>query len=146
MWEPVRLDDGTSYPYGFGWQLDSLGGHRTVHHGGGVPGFRAGFARFVDDGLTVIVLMNLDDVDLESIVRGVARVYLPAAAVREPQDVLDEDDGSPSQRPDAELQPTKHLGQTCSRMERPPRRRSAAGLDRVRFAAELGRWATSTRS
>jgi len=146
MWEPVRLGDGTSYPYGFGWQLDSLGGHRTVHHGGGVPGFRAGFARFVDDGLTVIVLMNLDDVDLESIVRGVARVYLPAAAVREPQDVLDEDDGSPSQRPDAELQPTKHLGQTCSRMERPPRRRSAAGLDRVRFAAELGRWATSTRS
>ena len=146
MWEPVRLGDGTSYPYGFGWQLDSLGGHRTVHHGGGVPGFRAGFARFVDDGLTVIVLMNLDDVDLESIVRGVARVYLPAAAVREPQDVLDEDEGSPSQRPDAELQPTKHLGQTCSRLERPPRRRSAAGLDRVRFAAELGRWATSTRS
>jgi hypothetical protein len=41
-----------------------------------MPGFRAGFARFVDDRLTIVVLMNLDDVDLDSIVRGVAAFYL----------------------------------------------------------------------
>ena len=76
MWVPVRLNDGATYPYGFGWQLGSLDGNRMVHHGGGMPGFRAGFARFVDRGLTVIVLMNLDDVDLDAIVRGVAKVYL----------------------------------------------------------------------
>jgi hypothetical protein len=34
-------------------------------------------ARFVDARLTVIVLMNLDDVDLDSIVNGVAALYLP---------------------------------------------------------------------
>lgn len=78
MWTPVTLNDGTSYPYGFGWQLASLRGRKLVHHGGGMTGFRAGFARFADDHLTIIVLMNLDDVDLDSIVRGVAAFYLPA--------------------------------------------------------------------
>jgi len=41
-----------------------------------MPGFRAGFARFVEDRLTVIVLMNLDDVDIDSILNGVAALYL----------------------------------------------------------------------
>jgi CubicO group peptidase (beta-lactamase class C family) len=77
MWESVTLNDGTSSPYGLGWRLDSLSGHRMAYHTGGMSGFRAGFARFVDIGLTVIVLMNLDDVDIESIVRGVATLYLP---------------------------------------------------------------------
>ena len=35
------------------------------------------FARFVDDRLTIIVLMNLDDVDVDTIVRRVAEFYLP---------------------------------------------------------------------
>jgi hypothetical protein len=78
MWAPVRLNDGTTHPYGFGWQLGSLKGHRQIHHNGGMTGFRAGFARFVDDRLSVIVLMNLDDVDIESIVHGVAALHLPA--------------------------------------------------------------------
>lgn len=78
MWTPVKLNDGTSYPYGFGWQLGELRGRKLVHHGGGMPGFRTKFARFVDDRLTIIVLMNLDDVDVDSIVHGVAALYLPA--------------------------------------------------------------------
>ncbi len=45
-----------------------------------MTGFLSEFARFVDDQLTVIVLMNLDDADVESIVRGVASLYLPAPA------------------------------------------------------------------
>jgi hypothetical protein len=46
------------------------------YHWGGMPGFRAAFARLVDDRLTIIVLMNLDDVDVESIVYGIAVLYL----------------------------------------------------------------------
>ncbi len=84
MWESVTLKDGTSSPYGLGWRLSSLSGHRMAYHTGGMSGFRAGFARFVDSGLTVIVLMNLDDADMESIVRGVATFYLTAARAREP--------------------------------------------------------------
>jgi hypothetical protein len=77
MWMPVRLTDGSLYPYGFGWMTDSLKGHRFVHHPGGMPGARADIARFVDQGLTIIVLMNLDDVDIDAVVNGIAAMYLP---------------------------------------------------------------------
>jgi len=78
MWTPVRLNDGSSYPYGFGWRLGNVSGHRLVHHPGGMPGFRADIARFVDESLTIVVLMNLDDVDIDGILGGVAAIYLPA--------------------------------------------------------------------
>jgi D-alanyl-D-alanine carboxypeptidase len=77
MWTPVTLNDGSSHPYGFGWMIDSVSGHRLLHHPGGMPGFRADIARFVDEQLTIIVLMNLDDVDIGSIVNGIAAIQLP---------------------------------------------------------------------
>ncbi len=84
MWTPVTLNDGSSAPYGFGWMLASVRGHRLVHHPGGMPGARADIARFVDDELTVIVLMNLDDVDIDAIVLGVATLYLPTPSPTPP--------------------------------------------------------------
>ena len=78
MWTPVTLNDGRIYPYGFGWMFADVGGHRLLHHPGGMRGFRADIARFPEDGLTIIVLMNLDDVDIDVIVRGIATIYLPA--------------------------------------------------------------------
>jgi len=80
MWTPVVLNDGHSYPYGFGWALGSLSGHRQVRHGGGIPGFISEFARYVDDRLTVIVLMNLDDADVEQIATGIAGFFLQGPA------------------------------------------------------------------
>jgi CubicO group peptidase (beta-lactamase class C family) len=77
MWTPVRLNGGGSHGYGLGWQLESHRGRRLVHHGGGMPGFGAEFARYVDDRLTIIILINLDDADEDSIARGVASLYLP---------------------------------------------------------------------
>ena len=81
MWTPVRLTDGSAYGYGFGWELDSLDGHRQVHHGGSLPGFRAEFARFPNDSLAVIVLTNADGARPDEIARGVARIFLSTAAV-----------------------------------------------------------------
>jgi hypothetical protein len=81
MWTPVTLNNGTTYPYGLGWELDGQGavrGRRVVRHGGSVIGFRSEFARFVDDRVTIIMLMNQHDVDWQTIVRGVAALYLPA--------------------------------------------------------------------
>ena len=78
MWTPVQLNDGKSYPYGFGWMINSNRQKRLVHHSGGMPGFNAHFARFVDDGLTVIILLNLDDADPDSIVLGVGNLYQSA--------------------------------------------------------------------
>jgi len=79
MWTPVTLNDGTSHPYGFGWEIGSFRHRKLVHHGGGMPGFRSEFARFVDDRLTIIFLMNLDDVDRFPILYGLAALYLPAS-------------------------------------------------------------------
>jgi D-alanyl-D-alanine carboxypeptidase len=77
MWTAVTLNDGKTYPYGFGWMLGDRKGHRYVQHHGGMPGTRATLSRF-ENGLTIIMLMNLDDVDIEPIVAGVAAKYLPA--------------------------------------------------------------------
>jgi D-alanyl-D-alanine carboxypeptidase len=80
MWSPVTLNSGTTHPYGLGWELDGpLLGRRVVRHGGTVLGFRSEFVRFVDDRLTIILLMNLHDVDWQTIRRGVAAIHLPAA-------------------------------------------------------------------
>ena len=76
MWTPVRLANGTTHPYGFGWELADVNGHRRVGHGGSLPGFRSSFSRYPDDRLTVIVLMNADDVDRGSVVQGIADLYL----------------------------------------------------------------------
>jgi CubicO group peptidase (beta-lactamase class C family) len=80
MWTPVTLTNGTTHPYGLGWELESpVKGRRVARHGGSVVGFRAEFARFVDDRTTIILLMNLHDVDWQAIVRGVAALNLPSA-------------------------------------------------------------------
>jgi CubicO group peptidase (beta-lactamase class C family) len=76
MWTPVKLNKGTTEQYGFGWELGSVGGHRRVNHGGSLPGFRAEFARFVDDKLTVVVLANSDTAEPNSIALGVAAFYI----------------------------------------------------------------------
>jgi CubicO group peptidase (beta-lactamase class C family) len=67
MWAAVKLNNGTTQPYGFGWELGSPQGHKLVHHGGTLPGFRAELARFVDDKLTVIVLTNGSNADQSAI-------------------------------------------------------------------------------
>jgi CubicO group peptidase (beta-lactamase class C family) len=77
MWTQAKLTDGSNGSYGLGWEIGSFNGRRVVRHGGGMIGFRAVLARYVDDGLTIIVLMNLEDADREAIVDGVAALYLP---------------------------------------------------------------------
>ncbi len=77
MWTPVKLNDGKTENYGFGWSLDDVRGHKLVNHGGSLPGFRAQYARFVNDKVTVVVLTNGDNANAFSIARGVANLYIP---------------------------------------------------------------------
>jgi CubicO group peptidase (beta-lactamase class C family) len=77
MWTPVKLNSGATYPYGLGWQIEPLGKHRRVHHGGSLPGFRSHFARLPNDKLSIIVLTNSGSANPGAIVRGVAAIYLP---------------------------------------------------------------------
>ena len=71
-WAPVSLANGASYPYGFGWSLNEQRGRRLIEHGGSWQGFRAAIARYVEDGLTVIVLANLASARPETLAHEVA--------------------------------------------------------------------------
>ena len=77
MWTRVKLNDGTSSDYGFGWQLETVRGHNLVSHGGSLPGFRASLLRFVNDKLTVVVLTNSDNANPRDVALKVAGLYIP---------------------------------------------------------------------
>jgi D-alanyl-D-alanine carboxypeptidase len=76
LWTPVKLNSGKAQPYGFGWQVDELRGHPYVAHGGGIHGFSTYITRFIQDKLTVVVLMNAG-ADPEGMAHGIAAHYLP---------------------------------------------------------------------
>jgi CubicO group peptidase (beta-lactamase class C family) len=86
MWKPVRLKDGTTVPYGYGWGLETTRGQRSIGHGGFTNGFRSSVKRFPDLRLTVIVLVNLQDADPDRILEGIAALYEPSLreAARKP--------------------------------------------------------------
>jgi D-alanyl-D-alanine carboxypeptidase len=77
MWAATPLAGGTRAPYGLGWFVSRPGARRQVWHNGGLPGFAAQMHRYYDDRVTVILLMNLDDVDDDVIASGIAELYLP---------------------------------------------------------------------
>lgn len=78
MWTVAALRDGkpNSGQYGFGWFVRSKKGHRLVEHEGQWQGFETQISRYVDDGLTVVVLTNLADAKPKRIADGVASIYL----------------------------------------------------------------------
>jgi CubicO group peptidase (beta-lactamase class C family) len=82
MWTPVVLSDGKTHPYGFGWWVVEVRGHRLIHHGGAWQGFQCCIHRYVDDKLTVIAFDNLAGSNVERIVRGVASIYIPQVKPR----------------------------------------------------------------
>ncbi len=80
MWTPVKLNNGKTYPYGFGWDVREVNGHKCIEHGGSWQGFTTYISRYIDDKLTVVVLTNLDSEHSRpaEIVHGVAGLYVPA--------------------------------------------------------------------
>jgi CubicO group peptidase (beta-lactamase class C family) len=62
MWTVYKLNDGklNSGNYGFAWAIGSQNAHRVIEHSGAWQGFTCDISRYVDDGLTVVVLTNLD--------------------------------------------------------------------------------------
>ena len=75
MWTPVKLNDGKTHPYGFGWALGEVRGHRIVEHGGAWQGFKSFIARYVDDKLTVVLFANQARVNPGKLVHGVAALF-----------------------------------------------------------------------
>ncbi|MDQ4122164.1 MAG: beta-lactamase family protein [Acidobacteriota bacterium] len=80
IWTPVKLNDGKSHPYGFGWAIGEVNGRRLIEHGGAWQGFKAMISRYPDDKLTVIVFANLINANEKKLAHGVAGIYNPALA------------------------------------------------------------------
>jgi CubicO group peptidase (beta-lactamase class C family) len=77
MWTVAALRDGKPNwaGYGFGWVVDSRNGHRLVGHDGRWQGFTTHIARYLDDGLTIVILTNQGNCDPQRIVDEVADIY-----------------------------------------------------------------------
>lgn len=74
---PGRLADGAQLRYAGGLAVDSILGHRAVHHGGAIQGFRSDLIHLPDDSLTVVVLINTGGpVNPETISRSIAAVVV----------------------------------------------------------------------
>jgi CubicO group peptidase (beta-lactamase class C family) len=77
MWTPLRLNDGKTHEYGFGWFLSPLKGHQNIGHSGTTSGFSASLQRFPKDGLAVIVLTNSNEDGVATkVAKEVALLYL----------------------------------------------------------------------
>lgn len=60
LWSPLLLNNGLPVPYEHDWYVKSWRDHRMIEYGGGIWGFTTCMTRFVEDGLTVIILTNQD--------------------------------------------------------------------------------------
>jgi CubicO group peptidase (beta-lactamase class C family) len=82
MWTPVKLNDGHNQPYGFGWALGDVRGHRIVEHGGSWQGFKSHIARYVNDKLTIVVFANQARANPAKFTHGVAAIINPELAAK----------------------------------------------------------------
>ena len=78
MWTGVRLNDGSTRPFGFGWQIEDVNGHRLLFHDGNRPDSSSFVGTFPEDKLTVIVLTNLSSANPGHIARSIAAMLVPA--------------------------------------------------------------------
>jgi len=78
MWTVVKLKNGqpNSGSYGFAWDVGTKKGHKCIEHGGSWQGFKTQISRYVDDKLTVVVLINQADAEPGPITDRVAEMYL----------------------------------------------------------------------
>ena len=88
MWTPTKLtdgrvgvigDNGAGQPnhYGLGWFISSYKGRTLILAGGNKPGYTCTFFRFVDEGLTIILLSNLSSSPLYGMAGEIGEMYLP---------------------------------------------------------------------
>jgi CubicO group peptidase (beta-lactamase class C family) len=97
-WTPVRLVDGGTFPYGYGWSLTPQRSHRRIGHTGSWQGFKAAIYRYPEQDLSVVVLANLAEATPGPIAQGIAGIVEPALR---PPEMFSETMGGP--RPPVEI-------------------------------------------
>lgn len=77
MWTPVKLNNGILFPYGYGWEIDTLNGFRMIQHDGAWQGFVSTIMRCPEKKASVIVLANLEDGATRKIAKRVIQLFEP---------------------------------------------------------------------
>lgn len=90
-WTPVRLKDGTTRPYGFGWHTDEVHGRRVVYHGGAWQGFKSFILRFPKDELTIIFFANSWETQDLKLARGLAAIFYAEFALPSVEPIEDKE-------------------------------------------------------
>jgi CubicO group peptidase (beta-lactamase class C family) len=77
-----QLPDGRGTHYGFGWEVNKMGGHNMIEHAGGIRGFSGYEASVPDAGLYVVILANTDEltVPLRNVVHNLLKIELGETA------------------------------------------------------------------
>jgi CubicO group peptidase (beta-lactamase class C family) len=83
-WAPTKLKDGSTVEYGFGWELRSINGHRSVQHGGAWRGFSTFIVRYLDDKLSIVVLANRSRTRPEFVAEQIVGLYIPDLKISPP--------------------------------------------------------------
>jgi CubicO group peptidase (beta-lactamase class C family) len=61
VFTPVRLNNGDTFHYGFGWILEQTNDRgRVVSHSGGWPGYATSMKRYIDRDMTLIYFGNME--------------------------------------------------------------------------------------
>jgi D-alanyl-D-alanine carboxypeptidase len=91
MWTPMRLNDGSPSTYAMGWVVEPYRGRPRQAHGGGITGFSTFIARFPDDRITIVALVNQGGGAAGPLVDGIADIYVPGVKEAGPKPLADTD-------------------------------------------------------
>jgi CubicO group peptidase (beta-lactamase class C family) len=91
MWTAMRFSSGTASHYALGWEVQPYRTRPRQSHGGGITGFSTFLARFPDDKVTVIALVNQSGGAGQALANGVAEIYVPALKANAPKPITDPD-------------------------------------------------------
>ena len=82
-WKQYTFTNGKPSVYGFGWRISDIRGHKLIGHTGQTAGFGAANFRYIDDGVSVIVLTNLGEIGLGGqIAARIAKFYAPGLSLK----------------------------------------------------------------
>jgi hypothetical protein len=77
VYEPVTLNSGKHYLYGFGWIVREAAGQKVYEHHGNWQGFKTRIVRYQGDDLTVIALANLAQAQPDRFCSGIVAIVAP---------------------------------------------------------------------
>ena len=87
MFSAAKLNDGSEVPFGLGFGLGHVGPRRWISHlgrWGDFGGYASYYQHFIDDRVTINMLVNQPNIDWSSLPREIWKPYFPETPSRSP--------------------------------------------------------------